>query len=456
MTKQQVDYPLDTPPKGHCLDMGFWSCFGLRDNQAQAERSMTKSPVPNIGILAAEIYLPNTYVSQAALGTVGHGGAVSLLMERHEISEDRIGRIEVGTETIQDKSKSVKSYLMQLFPLNPDICGVDNVTACYGGTAALLNSVAWMESEDWDGRLALVVVGDIAVYAKGPARPTGGAAAMAILIGPNAPLVMERGTAAHFMQHAFDFYKPDPSSEYPTVDGQTSIFCYLGALDACYNAHLDKIEKKTGAEVNGLELFDHFVFHAPYAKLVQKSVGRLLFNDFLRCPNPHSQLEPFRDAVIETTYNNRELDTLLSTLSKESFATKTAITKLLPGQLGNSYCACLFSGLFSLICQLKDTDCVGRRIGMFSYGSGLAATMFSLKVVAPMTNVTPPVDEIKTILSKRQEVSAAEFEAILNEREANYCRKGWSPQSSTEVLRSGTFYLDTIDAKFRRFYNRKN
>lgn len=40
---------------------------------------------------------------------------------------------------------------------------------------------------------AVVVMGDIAVYAKGNARPTGGAGACALLIGPNAPLVFEPG-----------------------------------------------------------------------------------------------------------------------------------------------------------------------------------------------------------------------------------------------------------------------
>ena len=43
------------------------------------------------------------------------------------------------------------------------------------------------------GRYALVVAGDIAVYASGSARPTGGAGAVAILIGANAPLAFDRG-----------------------------------------------------------------------------------------------------------------------------------------------------------------------------------------------------------------------------------------------------------------------
>ncbi len=32
-----------------------------------------------------------------------------------------------------------------------------------------------VESSAWDGRYAIAVAGDIAVYEKGPARPTGGA-----------------------------------------------------------------------------------------------------------------------------------------------------------------------------------------------------------------------------------------------------------------------------------------
>ena len=63
-----------------------------------------------------------------------------------------IGRLEVGTETIVDKSKSVKSVLMQLFQdsENSDVEGIDTTNACYGGTAALLNAINWIESSAWD------------------------------------------------------------------------------------------------------------------------------------------------------------------------------------------------------------------------------------------------------------------------------------------------------------------
>ena len=120
---------------------------------------------------------------------------VQRLMEKSGTSFSQIGRMEVGTETIIDKSKSVKSVLMKLFADsgNTDLEGVDSTNACYGGTAALFNSVNWVESSAWDGRLALAVCADIAVYAAGAARPSGGAGAVAMLIGPGAPLVLERG-----------------------------------------------------------------------------------------------------------------------------------------------------------------------------------------------------------------------------------------------------------------------
>ena len=131
-----------------------------------------------------------------------------------------------------DKSKSVKTVIMQLFEEsgNSDVEGVSSTNACYGGTAALFNSVDWIESSSCDGRLAMVVCADIAVYEPGPARPTGGVGAVAMLIGPNASIVLERGLRASRFAHNYDFYKPDLSSPYPIVDGQLSVKCYLQVL----------------------------------------------------------------------------------------------------------------------------------------------------------------------------------------------------------------------------------
>lgn len=130
----------------------------------------------------------------------------------------------MGTETLVDKSKSTKTVLMSLFPGNSDIEGATVVNACYGGTAALLNAFNWVESDGWDGRYAIVVAADIAAYAKGPARPTCGAGAVAFLVGRDAPLAFYPKERATHASHVWDFFKPDHSVEYPTVDGRYSLF----------------------------------------------------------------------------------------------------------------------------------------------------------------------------------------------------------------------------------------
>nr|NVI74469.1 HMG coenzyme A synthase [Cucujiformia] len=146
--------------------------------------------------------------------------------------------------------------------------GIDTTNACYGGTAALFNAISWVESSAWNGRYALVVAGDIAVYAKGSARPTGGAGAVAMLVGPNAPLVFDRGVRATYVKHAYDFYKPDLTSEYPVVDGKLSIQSYLSALDKCYQLYCKNVAKKFNSTID-LSHFNSVIFHSPYCKLVQ-------------------------------------------------------------------------------------------------------------------------------------------------------------------------------------------
>ena len=73
---------------------------------------------------------------------------VKNLLTKNNICPKTIGRLEVGTETLIDKSKSVKTTLMQLFKeaKNFDIEGVSSVNACYGGTNALFNTINWVQS----------------------------------------------------------------------------------------------------------------------------------------------------------------------------------------------------------------------------------------------------------------------------------------------------------------------
>lgn len=62
---------------------------------------------------------------------------------------------------------------------------------------------------------------------------------------PNTQLsFVSPGLRGTHMEHAYDFYKPDLSSEYPVVDGPLSIQCYLRALDRCYAVYRRKAESQ--------------------------------------------------------------------------------------------------------------------------------------------------------------------------------------------------------------------
>lgn len=287
---------------------------------------------------------------------------------------------------------------MQLFGDNTNIEGVDTLNACYGGTNAFINSIAWIESSGWDGRDAIVVAGDIALYAKGNARPTGGAGAVAMLIGPNAPIVVEPGLRGSYMQHAYDFYKPDLTSEYPIVDGHFSIKCYIEAVDACYKAY-NKREATLKAAANGhsngngahaeestknpLDRFDFMTFHAPTCKLVSKSYARMLYNDYLVDPTHPSFAEvpaELRDMEYVKSLSDKVVEKTFMGLTKKRFQERVQPSTKVPTMCGNMYCGSVWGGLASLVASIDSSALQGKRVGVFSYGSGLASSLLSLKV----------------------------------------------------------------------------
>jgi hydroxymethylglutaryl-CoA synthase len=315
---------------------------------------------------------------------------------------------------------------MQLFAPNGDIEGVDTFNACYGGTAALLNAVHWIESSAWDGRDAIVVAVDIAMYDTVAARPTGGAGCVAMLVGANAEIVIEP-LRASYMRHEYDFYKPDFGTEYPIVDRSSSMR-YIEALDLCYRGYQGKkkraveMEGESGVDLQGsglnghssedqtpLEEFDFFVFHAPNCKLVSKAYARLLWNDFVACPDDRlfgldDVPATIRGMDYQASLKDKSLEKLFIELSRERFAQRVQPSLTCPTMCGNMYTATLYSGLVSLLSNVPSEELIGKRIGMFGFGSGLASTLFSLRVIGDVQHIAQGID-LHARLAGREKVS---------------------------------------------------
>jgi hydroxymethylglutaryl-CoA synthase len=447
----------------------------------------------NVGIVAMEVYFPNTFVSQTDLEkhdqvskgkyTLGLGqnrmafvtdrediNSICLtvtksLLDNHSISPLNVGFLMIGTETIIDKSKSVKTVLMDLFEQsgNTDIEGVHTTNACYGGTAALFHAIDWIESSSWDGRYAMVVAADIALYAKGPARPTGGCAAVAMLIGTDAAIILDRKVRSTHMSNVYDFYKPELSSEYPVVDGPLSNQCYLKSLDRCFQLYFEKANRfKPNVSLNS---FDAILFHAPYCKLVQKSIARLILLEFLRDSQAfdnelNKQLEKYRNVKLEDTYNDRELEKLLVKLSEDIFTNKTDPSLLLARELGNSYTASLYACLISFMLSNRMDQLVNNKLLLFSYGSGLSASMFSARVSSdaspgsPLSKLLKGLENIPQNLNRRIQVPPIKYEQVLDERQKYHNMAPYKPKGELSELCSGTYFLVDVSDKHQRKYNR--
>lgn len=468
------------------------------DVQTPHSTNTTMRP-ENVGILAMEVYFPANYVDQADLeqaagisaGKITKGlgqdqmcftgdredvnsialTVVQNLLEKYEIDPAEIGRLEVGTESLVDKSKSTKTVLMDLFREsgNTNIEGVTNTNACYGGTAALFNSIAWIESSAWDGRYAIVVAADIAIYDKGPARPTSGCGAVAMLLGPDAPVAMESSLRSTHASNTWDFYKPDGHVEYPTVDGHYSQVCYLKALDDCYNRFCKKNDL-AGAFTNGKQFdvtaMDFAVFHSPYNKLVQKGFARVLFNDFLRNPEEerYADLLKWKDAELESTYTDRELDLVSRKISSGLYSEMVEPGCRTSKSVGNCYAASVHINIACLI------DAIGaalhdKRFMVFSFGSGSMASMFSFKC-SKATNGSltkrftiermAKTLNLKSRLENRLKRTPEDFNLYMDLRSQFHGKTNVKPRQSIDSLFPGTYYLVSIDDKYRRSYARKD
>ncbi len=437
----------------------------------------------NIGILASDIYFPLRYVSQEKLETydkvdkgrytIGLGqtkmsfagpeedinsmcmSALDQLLTKYNISPKDIGFLGVGTETLIDKSKSSKTHLMKFFAEhgNTDVEGVTTINACYGGTAQLFHAIDWVESSSWDGRYAIVIAGDIAVYSPGNARPTGGAGVVAMLIGPDAPIVFEQGLRSSHFEDVYDFYKPNMESEYPVVDGVLSNSCYIRSIDRCFQRYANKFEKKYPEEkpFSLKNHVQHALFHLPYTKLVQKSFARFSYNEYLR--NPHLEsLQALRDVVTpikdeNASYNDKNLEKVCLQLTKKPYESMVYPSTYAGRMIGNMYAGSLYGGLLSLIAAHGD-NLLGQRALMFSYGSGLAASMFSLKFNGSVEEQRVKCDLQNRIETGRKEATPEEFTETLKARE----NKKFTGATNIDNIPKGAYYVAEVDKLQRRQY----
>ena len=232
---------------------------------------------------------------------------------------------------------------------------------------------------------------------------------------------------------------------------------FLKALDKCYGLYKEK-SKRQGEETIDLNSFDAVLFHSPYCKLVQKSLARLAFNDFKAnsVSFPDQLQSSFAQISLEDSYFNKDVEKAFMELTQETFANKTQPSLLIATNVGNMYTSSLYGGLVSFLCSHdRVEDLVGKRVALFSYGSGLVSSFFSIKVKDEsqvLTNLHSSLNDVHHRLKSRLKVCPQDFAQTMKLREETHHVAPYQPVATTQSLFPATWYLASVDDKYRRKY----
>ncbi len=311
--------------------------------------------------------------------------AARMALESAGCAPEQVGMLVVGTETAVDHSKPVSSYVQGLLGLSTRCRVFETKHACYGGTAALLMALDWVRSGSAKGKKALIICSDIARYGVGtPGEPTQGAGAVALLVSDNPQLVaFEAGKTGAYAKDVMDFWRPLYSKD-AVVDGHYSVQCYLDALEGAYRAYQEAAEDAGEGTGPYSDRFAAIVYHVPYGKMSRKA---------------HRHLR--------TLDGDKEPDT--------SFERLVGPSLVLPSQVGNIYTGSMYLALASLLTSSRE-ELAGKRIGLFSYGSGSCAEFFS-GIIQPEAQARVKAQGLENLLERRRGLSIPEYEAIMAARE---------------------------------------
>jgi len=270
---------------------------------------------------------------------------------------------------------------------------------------------------------------------------------------------MEPGVRASHCMDIYDFYKPY-HSEYAAVDGKLSQWAYLSSIDACYRRYKKKYatRNKEAPAIDNSH-FDFFCFHSPYNKLVQKGFHRIFFCDYLDDPTTPcmASLATFASLSEQESYESRELEGALKVIDAERFKSAVLPCCKVNQNIGNCYTGSVFGGIISLLCA-EGAALVGKRVMVFSYGSGSAASVYSLVGRDTTSNSSFSLGRIQEVvrvfdrLEARKQCTVEEFSAALELREGMYGKPSIKPLGSLDNIEIGTYYLDGINDKYHRKY----
>lgn len=197
--------------------------------------------------------------------------------------------------------------------------------------------------------------------------------------------------------------------------------------------------------------------HSPYGKLVQKGHARLFFNDYLRDTSAAAFADipaELKDSEREKTYTDKVVEKAFMAHAGEHYKRATDPASACVKRCGNMYTASLYGALASLVSNIPAGELQGKRVGMFAFGSGCAASFYGLRVDGDVSDIQAKLDLSKR-LAAMDVVPCQDYVDALKLREDNHNAIEYVPKGSLNNIWPGAYYLDNIDNLFRRTYKKK-
>jgi hydroxymethylglutaryl-CoA synthase len=218
-----------------------------------------------------------------------------------------------------------------------------------------------------------------------------------MLVGPEPSALVLGDESATYAANVHDFWRPLGRRE-ALVDGKYSVTCYLDALEGAFGAFRRLERPPLGPDEALSDRLARLLYHTPFPKMAMKAHRRLVELDWRAAPGRWPAVEATLEAATERSYRELAAPGLAAV-----------------ARVGNTYTASLYLCLAALLEQER-AALAGRRLGLFSYGSGCCAEFFTGVVPRAVDQVADA--GLAALLARRTPIGVEEYERLTADADA--------------------------------------
>lgn len=329
----------------------------------------------------------------------------------------------VATESGVDQGKSISTFAQRHLGIQPNCRNYESKQACYGGTGALMMAASWVASGLGGDAKALVICTDQSRQSfNEPYEYVMGAGAVALLVSSDPQVLeLELPLCGYWTQEVSDTFRPTTRVE--TGNGETSLYCYIDALEGAYAHFLTK-----AGEVDFDQYFKKNIYHVPFGGITFQA-HRTLLRQWKRLKKSEAWAHFERKSMPGLVYN---------------------------AQFGGMYSGSTFLALMGMLDTCDDLN-PGDRVSLFSYGSGSVGEFYS-GIIGPGAREASAAAGLQAQLDARQALSVASYEELEQARFDLIDASDFNPDLEDldglyqrRYAGSGLLRLEKIDQYYRSY-----